>query len=150
MRAWIPVVAVAAVVWFGCPAQLKPCVNCPPVEGRYDLVAAEPENRACLDGGTVGSGELVFKQVSANLTGTFATVELTGIVYESQQLSANGSTGLATDGGVPGLASLSLFGRFVPGNASAPDRIIGDLTVNYQQDGGGRCAVFAPFNASKK
>lgn len=154
MRAWVAIVAVAALVWLGCPGQLKPCVNCPPVQGNYDLVAGDPDSRDCLDGGTVGSGELVLNQVNANLKGTFATVDVTGVVYQSQQLSVSGAAGLGSDrdGGVAGLESLSLFGRFVPGNASAPDTIVGDLTVNYRREGGegGGCSVVARFNAARK
>lgn len=152
MRGWLAIGGAAAVVLLACPA-VRPCVDCPSIQGRYELTVEEATNRACASGGTVRAGELVLHQAGSNLTGTLVNVPISGVLYERQQLSAFGTPGDSPDAGVPaGVRSVALTGRFVPGPAAVPDRIVGDLAVGYRNPGpdAGTCEVHAPFRAERR
>ena len=155
-HAWIAIAVATAALALGCPGQ-RPCLNCPTVEGTYEVVAEDPVQRTCADAGTIASGVLVLTQGGGNrssLEGTYAGIPVSGVVYQSEQLSVSGSIPQApdADAGIPaGLDSVNLFGKFVGATPTDPAQIRGDLTVNWEQDGGvGPCSVVAPFEATKK
>jgi hypothetical protein len=142
----------------GCTgAGNSPCSDCPPMEGRYALRLEEntlPDN---CDGVTVvlpEDGPLEVSRQRSEVTATLQGMTLRGTLYRTYDFSLLGFGNESGDGGIGGLESVSLSGRYVPamGDGGVP-RLTGEWQGTYSANSGGAprfCTVTRPFTAPRQ
>lgn len=133
----------------------SPCSDCPPIEGRYALQWEEsglPDN---CEGVTVvlPEGPLEVSRQGSDVTATLQGMTLRGTLYRTYDFNLLGVGSESTDGGIGGLESASLTGRYIPGvgDGGVP-RLRGDWQGTYSGTSGGGtryCTVTRPFTAPR-
>ena len=141
----------------GCPGGGgAPCTDCPPIEGRY---APQWEDSGLPDncqGVTVviPEGPLEVGRQGSDVTAQLQGMTLRGTLYRTYDFSLLGIGSESTDGGIGGLESASLTGRYIPaiGDGGVP-RLRGDWQGTYSGTSGGGtrfCTVTRPFTAPRQ
>ncbi|HEX8821800.1 MAG TPA: hypothetical protein VF794_17880 [Archangium sp.] len=134
----------------------SPCSNCPPIEGRYALQLEEsafPEDcgEVAVD---LPEGPLEVSRQGSDVTATLNGMTLRGTLYTTYDFNLLGVGAETTDGGIGGLESASLSGRYIPavGDGGVP-RLRGDWQGTYSGTSGGGtryCTVTRPFTAPRQ
>lgn len=132
------------------------CIQCAPMEGRYTLEMDPGTNPpACSDiPVTLPEGPLDVSRQNSDLTAELDGLTLRGTLYQTNDFSLVGSSLGGEDGGIPGLDSANLSGRYVPGvgDGGVP-KLVGDWLGNFSSTSAGgtkRCSVTRSFTATRQ
>ncbi|HEY0095893.1 MAG TPA: hypothetical protein VGB96_16310 [Archangium sp.] len=160
-RFWFPTCALSGVLALlststGCTGGGSPCSNCPPIEGRYALQLEEsPLPEDCGDVTVVlPQGTLEVNRQGSDVTALLNGMTLRGTLYTTYDFNLVGVGAETMDGGIGGLESASLTGRYIPaiGDGGVP-RLRGDWQGTYSGTSGGGtryCTVTRPFTAPRQ
>ncbi len=158
-RFWFPTFALtgaALLASVGCSGSSQGCLQCPPLEGRYDLAFDPGTIPTSCNGVSVAlpEGPLEVQRQGSDVTATLDGVSLRGTLYDTYDFGLVGAGAEQTDGGTGGPESSSLNGRYIPavGDGGVP-KLLGDWQGNFASSSAGgirRCSVTRSFTATRQ